>query len=266
VRIGVRFRTLAATMLLAGVLANGFATGGVAARAVTRDVSSIGPELVGFGVATVTPSRGLLDGQAVHVSASGFGTATKLWAMECSRRAIQTTHHNRWCDRTSGDAVFASATNGAATFTFTIRTGGHFHALDPSAACGYNHDDGKCDIVVTDSYNLSKAQYIAYPTISFKDPRTVTTTSVTPARRTVAAGTVLALTARTTHPPGTATLNGTAVFADNGLVFASVKEPAIGKVTAKLRTPRIGKQRITVQYSGDWAYRPSIGRSIIVVR
>jgi Bacterial Ig-like domain (group 3)/Neocarzinostatin family len=261
----VKLRAVAAATLLAAVLANGIVTGGAAASAVPGDRTA-SPALVGFGVATVAPSRGLVDGQVVQVTASGFGAASTLYALECTRKAIQATNHGRWCDRTAADVVSTPATNGAATFAFAIRTGGHFHAAASGAACGYNHDDSKCDIVVADTLTLAKAQYVAYPTITFKDPRIVTSTAVTPARRTVSTGAVVTLTARTTHAPGAATMTGTVVFADNGTVFASVAERATGKVTAKLRTPRVGKQRITVSYSGDRSYRPSVGRSTIVVK
>jgi hypothetical protein len=261
----VKHRAIAATALVAAVIVNGIAVGGAAGAAAGNRGPSR-PALLGFGVATVSPARSLLDGQMVQVQASGFGTATTLYAVECTRRAILATHHGRWCDRTSDHTATAVATNGAATFPFMIRTGGDFHPLDSTAACGYNHDDGKCDIVVADSLNLSKAQYVAYPTITFKDPRTVTTTAVAPTRWTVAAGTVVTLTARTSHATDTATLTGTVVFSDNGSAFASVNERATGKVTAKLRTPHIGKQRITVRYSGNGSYRPSVGHSTIVVK
>jgi hypothetical protein len=262
----VKHRTLAATALMAAVIVNAVAVDGTAMGAAAGNRGAGHPALLGFGVATVSPARSLLDGQVVQVKASGFGTATTLYAVECTRRAIMAVHHGRWCDRTSDHTATVAATNGAATFPFTIRTGGDFHPLDSTAACGYNHDDGKCDIVVADSLNLSKAQYVAYPTVTFKDPRTVTSTAVAPSRRTVAAGTVVTLTARTSHATDTATLTGTVVFSDNGSTFATVKERATGKVTAKLRTPRIGKQRITVRYSGDGSYRPSVGHSTIVVK
>ena len=246
------------------VAVGGIAVGGGPAGAVASALRPAGPSLLGFGTATVTPDSGLRNGQVVTVTASGFGTATTLYAVECAPQAIAATDHGRWCDLT--DAATSPATNGAATFPVTIRTGGAFHASASGAACGFFHNNSKCYLIVADSLTLAQAQYVYYPAIWFRDPRIVTTTVIAPSRRTVVSGAVVTMTARTTHATGSAALRGSVAFTDNGSTFASVRENATGKVTAKLKMLRTGKHRITARYSGDGAYRPSAGWSIVVVK
>ena len=127
----MKVRLMVATALMA-VAVGGIAVGGGPAGAVASAPRTVGPSLLGFGTATVTPDSGLRNGQVVTVTASGFGTATTLYAVECAPQAIAATDHGRWCDL--ADAATSPATNGAATFPFTIRTGAAFHASASGAA------------------------------------------------------------------------------------------------------------------------------------
>lgn len=210
-----------------------------------------------FGSVVGTPNKNLVDGQVVNVTISGFGTDNgPLYVAECSP-LILTAQDPSYCDQTPADVTVVNATNGAATTPFTVHTGANFHPTKPGLKCDFNDP---CYIVVTDGLTLDTTQYAGFQPVTFKDTRTVTSTKVK-AKKKVKAGKTLKVTA-TTKPKGssTASMTGTVVFKDGHKTFATKKEKAGGKVTAKLKHIKKGKHKITVSYSGDSNFQPSTGK------
>jgi hypothetical protein len=84
---------------------------------------------------------------------------------------------------------------------------------------------------------------------------TTTTVSAAKSGRT---GHKISVTARTTHPAHTATPTGTVTFTDNGRKVATVKEPATGRATAKIKLVK-GRNVIKASYGGNTYFKGSSG-------
>ncbi|HTW21680.1 MAG TPA: Ig-like domain-containing protein [Mycobacteriales bacterium] len=252
----MRIHKIAAATLMSVALAGGLvASSGLPAGAAPH-LRPAG--ITGFGKATVTPSTNLVDQQVVKVKASKFPTDTAdLYAVECSANAIEKQDEG-YCDTTS--PTVTPATNGAATFNFTILTGSDFKpAKGPTCAW-----PKKCYIVIADGSTLATTTTVAFPKITFKDPRPTTKTKVT-TKKTAKVKKSVTLKAATTHTKSDGTFSGTATFYDNGKKLKKVKESAHGKASLKWKFKKAGKQHIEVKYSGSSKYQPSKGKTTIKI-
>jgi len=136
---------------------------------------------------TVTPSTNLTAGQAVTVTASGFGANETLAIIECLANATSSAG----CDTTNYVLVTSDGSGNVAATTFhvlaeTISTG----------SCGTSATDTNCTLAVGNPSN--PAEKATFP-ITFAAPGTTTTTTTTPG------GTTTTTTTTTTVPATTTT-------------------------------------------------------------
>jgi hypothetical protein len=206
---------------------------------------------------TVTPVKHLVDGQVVTVDLSNFGPTTTIYVAECAG-SVLSKKSIKYCD-TTNLVTLTGVTGGAATTPFTIHTGTDFKA--PKGQCGVPAP--ACLILASDSLNVKKINYVIFKQLGFKDVRALTKTKLI-AKKKVKLGKKLTLVAKTTH--GSTKPTGTVTFLDNGKKLKTVKEPATGKAKLKHKFTKKGKQHITVKYSGDFNYKPSKAKEVIVVK
>jgi hypothetical protein len=255
----LRIHKVAAATLMSAMAVGSLLAAGITPAAASTHAKPLG--ITGFGTAVVTPATNLSNNQVVKVKASKFPKATTtLYAVECSAKAISTQDEG-YCDTTMADLVATPATNGAATFNFTIHTGASFHPAKP-AVCAYPH---KCNIIVSDGSTLATTTTVAIPVITFKGVGTLT--KVTSKKKTITAKQALNFIATTIHGKASKThLTGKVTFSVNGHRFASVTEKATGKVSAKHVFTKAGTYHITATYSGNNVYVKSIGKETIHVK
>jgi hypothetical protein len=246
------------------VIAAGSLIAASGAPAAARPASArIHPmSITGFGAATVTPDKNLVNNQVVTIKASKFPAATTtLYAAECAAAAVAKVSED-YCDTTVAHVATAPATNGAATIKFTIHTGTAFTPTK-SGKCQFPL---LCYIIISDGPTLDTTTTVAFPSVKFKDTRAGTVTKVTAAHKTITAGRTLKITSRTIRSKILGPLTGTVTFYDNGKKFKTVKATAGGRVTASKKFVKAGKQHITVKYSGNKVYKNSLGKLTIVVK
>jgi hypothetical protein len=227
----------------------------------TTGVSASAAPLPGFGTAVVTPHANLKNNQKVTIKASGFGKATTLYAVECSSTAVSKISED-YCDSTAAHFVMTPAKNGAATFKFTIHTGADFTPTNTTGVpCNYPNT---CNIIVSDGTTLATTKFVAFPSITFAGVKT--TTSVKPAKKTIAKGKSVTFKIKTTHAKSSSKPTGKVTIFDNGKKIGSKKEPASGKLSWTHKFKKAGKQHIKVTYSGDKVFSASSGKSVITVK
>ena len=153
--------------------------GSIATLGVTA-ASSAGPSM------TVTPSTNLTGGQAVTVTASGFGANETLAIIECLATATTSAD----CDTTNYVLVSSDGSGSVAATTFhvlaeTISTG----------SCGTSATDTNCTLAVGNPSN--PAEKASFP-ITFAAPGTTTTTTTTTPGSTTTTTTTTTVPATTT--------------------------------------------------------------------
>lgn len=252
----MRIHKVAAATLMS-VIAAGSLIAATGAPAVAAGAHAGAQPAYTFAAITVTPVKHLVDGQVVTVDLSKFGPTTKIYVAECAASVIS-KKSSKYCDRTNL-VTLTGVTGGAATTPFTIHTGTDFKA--PKGQCGVPAP--ACLILAADSLNVKKINYVIFKQLGFKDTRALTTTKLI-AKKKVKLGKKLTLVAKTTH--GVTKPTGTVTFLDNGKKLKTVKEPATGKAKLKHKFTKKGKQHITVKYSGDFNYKPSKAKEVIVVK
>jgi hypothetical protein len=234
---------------------------------------SLPAQALGFASGTATPSTGLVQGQTVTVKVSGFPASDSgltMYVIECAGQALS-TQDVTYCDQNPADATSNTTftATGTGTAKFKILTGANFKATHANAACAFNENpaalSNNCYIVVSDTKVQESTTTVAPIPISFGDPRAVTKTVVSGKSKAKRRHSVK-LTAKTTHTKGSAKPTGKVYFADGKHIFAKVVETASGKVSAVDKKLKAGKHHITVTYSGDANYQPSVGKKIIKVK
>jgi hypothetical protein len=242
-----------------------------------------------FGVVSVSPSSNLVDNQMVTVTISGFGNDTgpatagcvpsgtqtcdtTLYVVECTPKVVSTGGDTTYCDQSDPTAVgqsptapehvvkITNASDGSATAQFPVHTGKDW--LGPHAGAKCDHADS-CVIVVTDGTTAATTSWAGFKSVSFKDLRAATKTTIK-GKKSAKANSKVALAITTKHTKGTAKLTGKVVVKDGSKKCATVREKASGKVTAKCKI-KSGKNKITAAFSGDAAnYKPSTGKLTVV--
>jgi Neocarzinostatin family len=156
-----RFMTSIAigTLILGGLTSLGVAT-----------ASAAGPAI------TVTPSTGLLAGNAVTVAGTGFQDNETLYALECVNLGAATNQTD--CDTSTVSIAMSSAT-GTFSTSVTLVTGTISATATPSTCGTVSTDLSNCAIVV--STNPPSADAAIMP-ITFALPSPTTTTTKPPVK------------------------------------------------------------------------------------
>jgi Bacterial Ig-like domain (group 3) len=183
-----------------------------------------------------------------------------LWTVECSHQV--TSFDLTYCDQTVADEPTTTPTGTSATIPFTIHTGAAFAATHAGASCVFGQT---CYIVVANGQTLATATVVWIKTITFKDLRPATKTTVA-SKTSVKAKKSLTFKIATTHTKGTAKPTGSVTISDNGKKLAKIKESSTGKLTFKHTFKKAGKQKIKVSYSGDKNYKPSSAKETVTVK
>jgi hypothetical protein len=248
----VKINKAAGAAILAVATAGSLFTGVAGASAAARPAAH--PNVAVDGTVTVNHTTGLVDGQSVTVTASGFPvTATTLYTTECSTQALA-TQNAAYCDTDPSHASTITATGGGGTGTYKIRTGSDFSPGIKTAKCDNLHLT--CYLIVADGATSATTNHVGFATIHFKDTRATTTTKLKGAKSAKAKKKVT-ITATTKH--GKTAPTGTVTFKDGSKVVAKVKETKTGVVKAKIKVAK-GTNKIKAVYSGDINYKPSTGK------
>lgn len=233
------------------------AAGAMSAMALTSLLVSGGPaQAFSFGTVSANPNSNLVNGQSITVTFSGFGSASQVYAGECSPVVNSSQRQDKDCDLST--IAGYPATGGAGQFTMNVLAGSSYHDADGNQ-CDYAHG---CEIVVSDT-NTPPPNYAGAAQLSFKDTRAHSATSLKASKKKVKSGKKVTFTATTTRS-GAAALSGKVVFTDNGKKFATVNEKASGTVKAKEKLKKKGKHHIVATYLGNSSFQPSHSKTVKV--
>jgi hypothetical protein len=213
------------------------------------------PHTLNFGVVTATPSKNLINGQAITVHASGFEDpdGTTLYVAECAP-IIATDHDPADCDQRETSVKTPQTTGGEATALFHVETGSNFQSTKGGLKCDPKNP---CYVVVTDGLTAETTSYAGFAPLDFGK---VTKTALT-GKTSLKAGKTEKLTA--TVKKGFAA-TGKVIFKDNGKKIGKV---ALTDGVAKLAEKHVkkGTHKFTATYKGDSNNKASTGKLKVTV-
>ncbi len=153
--------------IMTGIATATLILGGLTSLGLATTASAAGPAIV------VTPSTGLVNGQSVSVTGSGFMDNETLYALECINDGASTNETD--CDTATVNIATTSAT-GTFTTSITLVAG----TIAGTSTCGTSASDlSACAIVV--STNPPSADAALAP-ITFAMPVATTTTTTPPVK------------------------------------------------------------------------------------